>query len=260
MSIASEITRLQGAKEDIIDAIESKGVTVPAGTKMDGLSTLINSIPSGGGEANVENVKFLANGLLYTDFPLQGSINGYTIDNTFPVSGLPVINWNNISSGGVYFRNDFIKNFLVGNTDCTLDLWFKGISHNYQYTPYFVGFSRLNESDNMLSCDYGNDLNNFLWTPFFPGDGGSRFSMTKDVWHHLAVEVEKINSNTMKLYIYVDGILKKAYNSYTHSDQEYYLKIHHQNGTNFSVGQICIREGLVWTENFTPPTEAYRIY
>ena len=49
MSIATEITRLQNAKASIKSSIEAKGVSVPSSTTLDGYSTLIDSIPSGGG-------------------------------------------------------------------------------------------------------------------------------------------------------------------------------------------------------------------
>ena len=49
MSVASEITRLQGAKADIKTAIEAKGVTVPSATTLDGYSALIAQISGGGG-------------------------------------------------------------------------------------------------------------------------------------------------------------------------------------------------------------------
>ena len=49
MSIASEITRLQGAKSDLKDAIEGKGVTVPSATKLDGYADLVDAISQGGG-------------------------------------------------------------------------------------------------------------------------------------------------------------------------------------------------------------------
>lgn len=50
MSIASEITRLQGVKSDILQAISDKGVTVPAGSALDDCPALIASIPTGPGE------------------------------------------------------------------------------------------------------------------------------------------------------------------------------------------------------------------
>ena len=48
MSISSEITRISNAKTAISESIANKGVTVPSGTKIDGMATLIDSIPTGG--------------------------------------------------------------------------------------------------------------------------------------------------------------------------------------------------------------------
>ena len=47
MSIQSEITRIAGAKSDIADAIEEKGVTVPSGSTIDDMAELILQISSG---------------------------------------------------------------------------------------------------------------------------------------------------------------------------------------------------------------------
>lgn len=44
MSIQSQITRISGAKSDIADAIEAKGVTVSSSTKIDGYAALIAQI------------------------------------------------------------------------------------------------------------------------------------------------------------------------------------------------------------------------
>lgn len=44
MSIQSEITRLSGAKSDIADAIEAKGVPVPSSTKLDDYAALVSLI------------------------------------------------------------------------------------------------------------------------------------------------------------------------------------------------------------------------
>lgn len=49
MSIQSELTRLTNAKAAIQTAIEGKGVTVPSGTLLDGMASLIESIEVGGG-------------------------------------------------------------------------------------------------------------------------------------------------------------------------------------------------------------------
>lgn len=49
MSIQTELTRITNAKTAIKTAIEGKGVTVPAGTLLDGMAALIESIQAGGG-------------------------------------------------------------------------------------------------------------------------------------------------------------------------------------------------------------------
>ena len=48
MSVQSEITRIESAKTAIATVIEGKGVTVPEGTKLDGMAALVESIKAGG--------------------------------------------------------------------------------------------------------------------------------------------------------------------------------------------------------------------
>lgn len=50
MSVQTEIGRLSGAKSAIAAAIADKGVTVPDGTKLDGMAELIAGIEAGGGD------------------------------------------------------------------------------------------------------------------------------------------------------------------------------------------------------------------
>ena len=50
MSIQTELTRITNAKAAIKTAIEGKGVTVPDGTKLDGMAALIESIEAGDAE------------------------------------------------------------------------------------------------------------------------------------------------------------------------------------------------------------------
>ena len=49
MSVQTEITRIESAKTAIVTAIEGKGVTVPTGTKLDGMAALVEAISAGGG-------------------------------------------------------------------------------------------------------------------------------------------------------------------------------------------------------------------
>lgn len=55
MSIATEISRLQGAKADIKTAIEGKGVPVPSSALLDSYPDYIDAIQQGGGGAVEEN-------------------------------------------------------------------------------------------------------------------------------------------------------------------------------------------------------------
>ena len=48
MSIQTELTRITNAKAAVKSAIEGKGVTVPEGTKLDGLAALVEAISAGG--------------------------------------------------------------------------------------------------------------------------------------------------------------------------------------------------------------------
>lgn len=49
MSIVTEISRIKSAKSAIAAAIAGKGVTVPDGTLLDGMASLIEAIQAGGG-------------------------------------------------------------------------------------------------------------------------------------------------------------------------------------------------------------------
>ena len=62
MSVQSEITRLENAKNSISTAITNKGVAVPSGTKLDGMAVLIGSIESGGANLQTKAVTYTSNG------------------------------------------------------------------------------------------------------------------------------------------------------------------------------------------------------
>ena len=49
MSVQTQIDRISGAVQSALAALAEKGVTVPSGTKVDGLAALIAAIESGGG-------------------------------------------------------------------------------------------------------------------------------------------------------------------------------------------------------------------
>lgn len=80
MSVQSEITRLQNAKAAIKTAIEGKGVTVPDGTLLDVMASLIESIETGGGF----DFSSVLSGTMYTE---SGS---YTVASDRSTLGIPI--------------------------------------------------------------------------------------------------------------------------------------------------------------------------
>lgn len=92
MSIASEITRLQGVKAKILQAIADKGVEVPSGSKLDECPGLIASISGGGGGVPV-------------------------LKNIMPTTGVKVVDENGYIGGnflGVYYPNpNYSNNFAI---------------------------------------------------------------------------------------------------------------------------------------------------
>ena len=77
MSISSEITRISNAKTAIAESIANKGVTVPDGTKIDGMATLIDNIPTGGGGGNDEVYE-----ITVTDDDIVYTTSDYPVDTT----------------------------------------------------------------------------------------------------------------------------------------------------------------------------------
>lgn len=113
MTVASEITRLQGVKANILDAIAAKGVTVPSGAKLADCPELISSI-SGGGGISADNIV----NIIPTNKIAVVDANGYI--------GLDLTN---------YFQTrgeTFYYNFAILSSD---DYSSKGLGEVTFYTP-----------------------------------------------------------------------------------------------------------------------------
>ena len=94
MSIASEITRLQGVKTNILQAISDKGVEVPSGSMLADCPNLIASISGGGGEGGAPYLK-----------------------NIMPTTGVKVVDESGYIGGdflGAYYPStNYYNNFAV---------------------------------------------------------------------------------------------------------------------------------------------------
>ena len=76
MSVQTELTRITNAKAAVKAAIEGKGVTVPDGTKLDGMAVLIDSIEAGGGAENLFGTYFETGSII----PASDITSDYTIE------------------------------------------------------------------------------------------------------------------------------------------------------------------------------------
>lgn len=77
MSIADQITRLQGVKQSIINSIKNKGVVVSDSTMLDECPTLIDAIPQGGA-IGIKNFRIGNTALEYNEGTLLGGSSGTT--------------------------------------------------------------------------------------------------------------------------------------------------------------------------------------
>lgn len=77
MSVQSEITRLANAKTALATSIEGKGVTVPEGTKLDGMAALVEAIEGGGGNSVVNDINLA--GVNFTIKIDNASCNDWTL-------------------------------------------------------------------------------------------------------------------------------------------------------------------------------------
>ena len=81
MSIQTEITRIESAKTAIATAIEGKGVTVPNGTLIDGMASLIESIEAGGGDFDFSSFCFPVTKAVSGTFIQSQNVTSVTINH-----------------------------------------------------------------------------------------------------------------------------------------------------------------------------------
>ena len=162
MSIQTELTRLTNAKAAIQTAIEGKGVTVPSGTLLDGMASLIEGIKT-------EKV-------ITGTFTVESDTSAYTIDYTpQSVDEWPL--WLIIiaeKETTLYsnFKGIWAIQVIYSNVSMTKFGWFscdysEGIygcignstSEQKYYTPYFkisniAGTKTISANPSMMSSDF----------------------------------------------------------------------------------------------------------
>lgn len=142
MSVATEITRIQEAKSDIASAIETKGVSVPSGTKIDGMAPLIEQIEYTKRDRAAEN------DVIFIDF--DGTIlYSYSAAEFAQLTELPALvateenmepeEWNwTLSEAKAYVAT--YGGLVIGQTCVTIDrnthVW---INVNEEYHEPYIG-------------------------------------------------------------------------------------------------------------------------
>jgi hypothetical protein len=76
MSVQTQIDRISGAVSAALAALSEKGVTVPAGTKVDGLAALIAAIEAGGGTVEGQPVQMIKGTFVMTE-----EASSYTVEH-----------------------------------------------------------------------------------------------------------------------------------------------------------------------------------
>lgn len=118
MSIQTELTRLTNAKAAIQAAIEGKGVTVPSGTLLDGMASLIEAIEAGG-DIRIEqgSVTFAEETSSYTFVSDSPDIFiAYVEDDTIPVYSSSNYIWAFIQDTRLfnYYNKQHPTMFVIG--------------------------------------------------------------------------------------------------------------------------------------------------
>ena len=160
MSIQTELTRLTNAKAAIQTAIEGKGVTVPSGTLLDGMATLIESIEAGSISNNIVSGSFTLVESLTTASPLY-------IDVTFPKDELPLMylvyeDTSNLAYNDVSHTKNRLRSVIA-------------VRVNNLYYPVFFVASLYNKASK-FSMNYTGDTVNYT-TDDYPTAGGFYGSM-----------------------------------------------------------------------------------
>lgn len=125
MSIQTELTRITNAKAAIKAAVEGKGVTVPNGTLLDGMASLIENIKAGGG-AKIATGSFT-----------NISQENYSTEITHGLGTIPklvIILWDNITLYSVTNTTLYIGGFAYQDGEFNNSVKMLSVNPVYQNT------------------------------------------------------------------------------------------------------------------------------
>lgn len=158
-------------------------------------------------------------------------------------------------------------NFQIGGQDFTIDFWVNFQSGSTQWATVFKFSNGINTYINQylfLVRKYLNELE-IYYSPTTSSSNAVAWRGTSNIndgnWHHLAVTY---NYDAQKLYGFVDGVKEIEIDlDFPRTSYAYCVLGRLGNGGRHFYGYIDefrFVDGLqVWTENFTPPTEPYKL-
>ena len=190
MSVQTELTRITNAKAAIKAAVEGKGVTVPNGTLLDGMASLIESIEAGGGAK-------IATG----SFTNIGQEN-YSTEITHGLGTIPkivIILWDDITLDSVNRTNLYIGGFAYQDGEFNNSVKMLSVNPVYQNT-YMIS----------LFCCKLNDVNyynGFDIRGSSPGKYCSIYNVNEDTFS-VDTRLNTMDASTNRHYFATGGTYK----------------------------------------------------
>lgn len=115
MSVASELTRIQGAKADIKAAIEGKGVSVPSSALLDEYAPYIEAIEGGGGQGFTKSSAIGTGGQATLQFSVLGEPKAFVVTAQGYDIGVLTIIGDSTGCRGIYAAaSTYQHNFSTG--------------------------------------------------------------------------------------------------------------------------------------------------
>ena len=259
MSIASEITRLQGVKSDILQAISDKGVVVPVGSALDDCPSLIRDI-----EGNTEyllktdfsNFDIATS----TDYPEIGSpalltdnILSFTKSNTSYVTGESVSSLIGTAPSGNIINNAYGYEVSC-NEELTTEIVTKIDTNTSGVTMGFLWTAILGIADFAISRNYFATIKNqftinsslnispYNATLFDDVDGYQFYNLkigNDNIFHKYTIHLDVTHN---KIYIYCGDVILFVINNVNISGT-YRIAFDPRNSGNIECTSITVYKG-----------------